>query len=149
MEVCFSSGSVTTALIRSGSHGDVVRERKSETSLSLGWHPISASVSLQTSRETGAATAECGKYHKALAYAGVLQIRATPGALQPQSLSGVGNCEINVVVLPLTLLKITKQRFFDGLPSYEKSLLSCIAYRAGRAMLKVHSLTVHIPIMAW
>jgi len=115
----------------------------------LGWHPISASVSLQTSRETGAVTAECGKNYQVLAYAGVFHICATPGALQPQSLSGVGNCEINVVVLPLTLLKITKQRFFDGLPTSKKSLLSCIAYRAGRAMLKVHSLTVHILIMAW
>jgi len=78
----------------------------------LGWHPISASVSLQTSRETGAATAECGKKHQALAYAGVFHIRATPGALQLQGLSGVSNCKIDVVVMLLTLLKITKQRFF-------------------------------------
>lgn len=43
--------------------------------------------------------------HQALAYAGVFHIRATPGALQPQGLSGVSNCEIDVVGMLLTLLK--------------------------------------------
>nr|DAL27159.1 MAG TPA_asm: hypothetical protein [Caudoviricetes sp.] len=33
-------GNVTTALIWSGSHGDVVRERKRKASLSYGWRPV-------------------------------------------------------------------------------------------------------------
>nr|DAJ95739.1 MAG TPA: Gonadotropin-releasing hormone [Caudoviricetes sp.] len=34
------SGCVTTVLIRSGSHGDVVRERWRNASLSYGWRPV-------------------------------------------------------------------------------------------------------------